>query len=255
MELGEWRGRGDLGYAIQMWDFALANLDRDDMTVNRSLRCDAVPYLPVAPEAVGGALQHDSLLVDVGCLGGYGSFDLAERRARHGLPIPRMLGVDCDRASVELATAMAKVWDAGGRSVFCQADAAALPLGDRSVAVVVARLVLPYVNIRAALTEWSRVLAGGGLAVVQVHAPTYYRTAFCRSLFNPVRACYYTKAMISGGWLAMTGRQPSRALFSECALSPSQLIRLAAPLGLGTVWEGGFAAKPIVVLKKLEGKK
>ncbi|MEV6449115.1 methyltransferase domain-containing protein [Amycolatopsis sp. NPDC051716] len=94
------------------------------------------------------------VVVDVGCGGGRAVGELAA----HGV---RAIGVDADPAMIETAAAR---WPAGE---FHVADAAALPLGDRSVTGYRADKVLHVLPEPAlAVAEARRVLAPGGRAVL-----------------------------------------------------------------------------------------
>ncbi len=94
-------------YAVQMWRYAL---DHADTFIPAHENCDAIPYLPIKPEAYGLALTAQHRILDIGCLGGYGLFDMTRCLAAAGCEIPAMVGVDIDPASVDMGRRMAAIW-------------------------------------------------------------------------------------------------------------------------------------------------
>lgn len=252
--LARWSaGPAEASYVLQMWGYVLDHAALDDSQVPVSAQCDAVPYLPVQPESLGVSLSAGDALLDLGCLGGYGLYDVALRRRRAGLPLPRLVGVDCDATSVAVARDLAETWAAGGTTEFHQASAAQLPLSDASFRMVVGRLLLPYVRVRETLAEIARVTAPGGLTLLQVHAPSYYRQRARERLGRPAVAFYYLRPLLAGLWLGLTGRQPAGRRFQETALSRAGLVRLCRAAGFEPAWQGGFDQKPIFVFRKCKG--
>ena len=56
--------------------------------------------------------------------------------------------------------------------------------------------------------------------------------------------------MISGLWLAATGRQMRHRWFRETAFTAGHLGRACLATGLTCVWRSGFAQKPLRVFRK-----
>jgi SAM-dependent methyltransferase len=236
-------------YLVRMWHYAVDMAPLLAAEVPKNENCDAVPYMPSELEERDIALSNASCVLDVGCLGGYGLFDLAGRRARAGLPVPKLIGVDVDQQSVELGRRLSGLWGAPLDLEIKQGKMEDLPVGNGSCDLVIARLVLPYCDIGLSLSELSRVLKPGGAFLVQLHAPRYYLRRFASSLRRPLAAVYYARPLISGMLLAAFSWQSSSPRWSECALSPSNLNRLARQRDLQLVWSGGSKIKPLALFK------
>jgi SAM-dependent methyltransferase len=209
-----------------------------------------LPYVPVEPERCGVALTADSTVLDVGCLSGYGLYDLYRRRAAQGLPIPRMTGVDNDPTACQAGRNLARHW--GGDAIdvrFVTADCQALPFPAQSFDLVISRLVLPYVELESGLRELRRVLRPSGLAIVQVIGPRYYLAQLAESVRSPGRLAYYARPLASGAFFACTGRAPRSARFRETALTTSALTRYCRRLGLSPVWTRPTRYRPVVIMR------
>jgi SAM-dependent methyltransferase len=239
-------------FIAQMWRYALDRAAQSDAEVAVSEECDAIPYLPVQPESLGVTLTTDSRLLDIGCLGGYGLYDIALRRNRAGVPVPAMTGLDVNPLSVQVGADMAKVWAQGLSVKFREADCTAMPVPSASFDVTVARLLLPYVPVKMALRAIAGVVKPGGLVYFQVHTLRYYWKRCLGRLSKPAAALYYVRPLISGLFFAAVGRQPVHRLFAETALPPAGLRRLCGRVGLAPVWAGGFQSKPILVFRKVD---
>ena len=241
--LSSWKPPDATGeYARRMWrhtlDYhALPAADRRDGS-------GALPYLPIDPDALGCRLTAADSLLDVGCLGGYGLFDIAENRRHAGAALPRLIGVDQAASSIELTRIMAKHWAGGTATDFLRADAMGLPLPDKTCRVVVARLLLPYTSIDDTLRELTRVLANDGLLYLQVHGPRYYLGRISARYRRPRIASYYMRPLLACAWLRFAGRQPDGAWFRETALTSGMLRRLAGQHGLTERWRGTDRARP-----------
>lgn len=222
-------------YARQMWLHTL-----DCLESGRHDSSGAVPYVPVAPETLGCTLSENDRLLDVGCLGGHGLFDFGWRRAAAGLPLPRMTGMD-----IAFGLPVRELY--GEACEFVAGSAEELPFANETFRLVIARLLLPYVRIDAALAEISRVVADDGLVYLQSHGPGYYRQQLLRSLKAPRTAFYYLRPLVSGWILRGTGRQPRSSHWQEAALSDRMLEKLAAQHGLHAVWRGTDKARPLMV--------
>jgi ubiquinone/menaquinone biosynthesis C-methylase UbiE len=109
---------------------------------------------------LGRPLRSGEVVLDPGCGTGWQAAGL-----RRTAPEVTVLGADVS------AGMLARARGAGGWPLL-QADAARLPLADRSVDLVVTRGVLHHLpDVPAALAEWRRVLRTGG-AVVLAAEPT-----------------------------------------------------------------------------------
>lgn len=142
---------------------------------------------------------------------------------------------------------MAVIWAHGATTDFLRADAAKIPLPDKTCRVVVARLLLPYTSIHDTLRELSRVLADDGLMYLQAHGPRYYLRMFSRKYRTPKMAVYYLRPLLACAWFRLAGRQPSSARFRETALTQSMLRRLAKPHGLTERWRDPDRVRPFAI--------
>jgi SAM-dependent methyltransferase len=236
---------GDTAYIRGMWRYMLEQADRADADVPQSENCDAIPYVPVATEAHGVPLSADSCVLDIGCLGGYGLYDFFMRRERAGLPLPRAVGIDVDVDSVAVASSLSLIWAPKGRVVFREASCTAIPVPALSVDLIVARLVLPYVPLRAAVAELVRVLKPGGVILVQTHSPRYYWNRLWRAFPRVKQMVYYARPLVGGGVFALTGRQIGK----ETAIGRGTVKQMFNWYGFVCAWEGEFDSKPMMVIK------
>ena len=226
-----------LSYPVQMWRYAL-DCARGEVAPVAGGEINALPYVP---DPVVGLLPAASPLavLDVGCLGGYGLFDFARR---HQVVPLDLAGIDIDRASIELAHSMGEVWasDDGLNSVarlaFHEAPSTSLPLPDNSCHLVIARLMLPYVDVPATLREFHRVATAGAILLVQTHAPGYYLRQLVRHVRQPLRLAYYSRPILSGLIFRLTGRQPRHRRWQEVAIGNRHMVNVAMHAGFPVVW-------------------
>ena len=235
-------------YMLQMWRFVLSMTEKDD--TGSCEDCDAIPYIPFDPGCFGLEMDQDSALLDAGCLGGYGLFDISIRRTKAGLSVPRMTGIDTDAESVRLGREMAALWARDTRVTFSESSCEEMPFTSETFDIVLARLLLPYVRVDQTLAEISRVLRPQGIVLFQIHAFRYYARQLLRSFRSARSPLYYLRALISGAAFGLSGRQPKHRWFSESALSAKLLVRLCRRHGLSLVWQGGQASKPLFAFKK-----
>lgn len=236
--LGE-EEKGQVAYIAEQWALALDG--RDDHTLE-----SAVPYVPVDLDAHGVKLSADDLIVDIGCLGGFGLYDFARRRRAKGLPVPRMLGVDIAPESVRVAEKIAKSWANGGDVRFVETTAESLGVSDRSVSLVVARGVIQYTRIHDCLRELVRVLKPGGHALIQWGDPSYYVWAVGS---RPKDALYYATKLAAHAVFRVTGRQLPGDRFRDVPMTKNQFVRLARKYGFESVWFSPVPMRPMMLFR------
>jgi len=139
------------GYVYDMWIYALDNILKSKPEIPQSASCDAVPYLPSELDSYLAGLTEASVLLDIGCLGGYGLFDVAVRRHEAGLPVPSLVGVDIDDVSVGIGRKMADIWVEDEEVDFRKCSIEDLSFEDEYISLVIARLVLPCVRVDDAM--------------------------------------------------------------------------------------------------------
>jgi|ETNmetMinimDraft_26_1059896.scaffolds.fasta_scaffold95746_1 SAM-dependent methyltransferase len=253
-ELEQWeRAEVISPYIPEMWRYTLSYHEAESTDPTRvpqpNEKCDAIPYVPGELARMDLSLSASSRVLDIGCLGGYGLYDLYSRLAREGCETPSMVGVDIDENSISMAIAMLTHWGDPASVEFRVMDAGNLEFDTASFNLVVARLLMPYVPIRKVLAEISRVMAPGAIAIMQLHGFRYYVDGCKRSLGRPRQLFYYMRPILSGIVYRLSGRQPQSRMFRETALEPAELERAAHAVGLDPIWHGGFRAKPIVALR------
>jgi len=235
-------------YLIRMWREALAEADG----LERPPDGDPLvfPYVPFSPERFGVRLTASSLVLDLGCLGGFGMFDFARRRQRRRHPVPCLVGVDVDPRSVGLGTALARHWAPPRKVTFTAASGEVLPFEEGSFDLVIARSVIQYLRIQPAVAELARLVRPGGLAFFQVHAPGYYLHQIARHLKKPLQAAYYGRAFASGLLFSTTSVQPQHRWFSEAAMTEGRLSSLCRGVGLEPLWSDGGSIRPLILFRR-----
>jgi SAM-dependent methyltransferase len=238
-------------YVVRMWREALAEAEGQ----HRGPHCDplAFPYLPFLPEQFGVSLDERAHVLDLGCLGGFGLFDLTVRRLAQGLPLPRLVGVDVDRESLELGSALAPTWARPNQLIFQHATGESMPFASGSFDLVIARSVLQYLHIRPAVRELARVVRPRGLVLIQVHAPGYYMHQIVRHARRPLQAAYYGRALVSGLIFATSLVQPRHRWFKEAAVTYRRLLSLCRGAGLEPVWSNRNVRRPLVLFERVQG--
>jgi malonyl-CoA O-methyltransferase len=115
-------------------------------------------------ERLAPILVDAAFVVDLGTATGAGYRPLARR-----FPAARVIGVDLSRNMLKAARARQR-WSAKGR--FIQAEATRLPFAARSIDVIFANLLLPWLGDPGALfAEVNRVLREGGLFAFSALGP------------------------------------------------------------------------------------
>jgi SAM-dependent methyltransferase len=236
-------------YVIKMWREALMEADGQD----RGPEADplAFPYVPFQPERFGVPLSATSRVLDVGCLGAFGLFDFTVRRVREHKPIPLMFGVDVDRESLDLGSALAQTWTRPGQLSLQYATGESMPYQSGSFDLVLARSVLQYLRIEPALTELARLVRPGGLVLIQTHGLGYYAHQIMRHLRNPLQAAYYGRALMSGLLFSASCVQPHHRWFREAAITKGRLHALCQTVGLRPVWRDGRRRRPLALFVKV----
>lgn len=209
----------------------------------------AIPYVPVDLTDLGLHLDTDDSVLDIGCQGGYGLADFWLERHGASLPCPRLVGVEYSRDHLQVARRVAPAW-ADDRVHFVRADGAALPFRQDSFALVVVRVVLPYVRMEPAMLSLSRVLRPGGLVLIQLHAPAYYWSRLKTDAIRPRRALYLLRAIIAGAAFRHTHRQAQCRWLAETAIDAETFRSYSRGFGLELVWEGDDRLRPMLVLRR-----
>lgn len=248
-DLERFRGRDELGYAVKMWDYALRAARREG---SQGLVSDARNILPYVPDAVMRQLPADSTplrVLDVGCLGGHGLFDV---HRRHGDRTTVLAGVDIAPHSIDLAQSLAPAWSDDVATQFVCAGADQLPFADRDFHLIIARLVLPYVNVSAVLDEFARVSSVRCVWLIQTHSFRYYWTQLLAQRRSVSKMIYYLRPILSGSVFSMTGWQCRQNRWREIALSSRQLIKQCRHRGLACVWRNEHASmgQPMLAFRK-----
>lgn len=210
----------------------------------------ALPYVPEAVMDMCEGLRTGGAVVDVGCLGGYGLYDLARRYPGRRMA---MTGIDRDTSSVTTGVELARTWAPSGNVRFAVGDACGLPLEDECADMVIARLLLPYAPVRRSLSEISRIAKAGGIVLLQTHAFGYYMRQCLRNLRNPRVAIYYARPMFSGTVFGVLGAQPTHRWFVETAMGMRLLTREAKRAGLDCVWTRDDEERPMIACVKRRG--
>ena len=248
--LGKLERSGANAYLVAMWREALKVQQEDGAPV--PVNGSALPYLPVDPEAFGISTHSTTRVLDVGCLGGYGLFDLAMQYRKTGKAVPQLVGIDMDENSVSAARQMASIWaDTLSVSFACDRIESYAPEGE-GFDVILCRLVLPYTRVAKAMRQMGRLCKPGGLIIVQVHACGYYLRQIRRNAPNLRVVAYYVRPLLNGIWFHCTGRQLAGRWFGETALSRRVMQRLAQENAVKTVRQQGDRFKPIYVFQRNE---
>ena len=122
----------------------------------------------------------------------------------------------------------------------------ALPFARAAFDVVLCRLAVPYMNVRMALDEMARVLAPGGVLVLQVHHLRYYlrRLLPARTLKEIVHAL---RVIGRGAAFELTGHQMRGEVFQ--LIGSLQRMLTAAGFAVVEIDESDRAA-PIAVARR-----
>jgi len=250
--LADWGLQTDgASYAVNMWRHVLAMLH----TPNAVDGSGAVPYVPQEVLSYENQAAGFQAVLDVGCLGGYGLFDFTVRRLSEGYALPRMTGVDISADSIALGQYMARkgVWGQDNAPSFLMAVAEGLPFDHDAFDLVLARLLLPYVDVEVALAELARVSVPGGLLLFQLHAPHYYLQRVWNSRRNWRWMLYYLRPIFSCAYGRVTGRQPRWMRWREMAMTPGMFSRWAERHGLEVVQVFGDRRRPMVICRNGRG--
>jgi SAM-dependent methyltransferase len=227
-------------YCGSQWELALAA--RDDLSIEASL-----PYVPVSPEIYGLSLGPADLVVDAGCLAGFGMYDFVRRRRRAGLPVPRVLAIDIEEPSIAVGTALAAHWADGAEVRFSLGNIEKLELPDGAASLLVARGVVQYTEVRRTLAELARVIRAGGQLLVQWAEPSYYLHALAA---RPQSWRQYSTKLVSFAWFRATGRQLQRPMFRDQPMTEAQFVALAAAAGFQRLWTAAVPERPMALFSR-----
>jgi len=227
-------------YYRSQWELALEA--RDDLSIEASL-----PYVPVSPEIYGVSLGPDDLVIDAGCLAGFGMYDFVRRRRRAGLPVPRILAIDIEEPSISVGTRIAQSWSQGADVKFALGDIEHLPVPDASVALLVARGVIQYTEVRRTLAELARVVRPGGQLLVQWAKPSYYLEAL---VTRPKSWKQYSTKLLAFAYFRLRGEQLQRPVFRDQPMSEKQFVALAAEAGFTRVWTAAVPQRPLALFTR-----
>lgn len=235
-------------YVKEMWRFVLASGDGSpDSYIN-----DALPYVPhEVLDTFSDMAQHP--ILDIGCLGGYGLYDLVRHQRRNGEDVPLLCGVDIDSESIRIADEMAEVWSGSNRPEFRVSGMEELPFEDNAFGLVIARLVLPYVQLAKGIPQLQRVVRSNGYLLVQLHSPGYYAFQVRRNMTRPSNLVYYCRPIVSELLLWLTGWLTGGVTFGETALTVNHCSRILKRCGFRPVWMKGAGLKPLVLYRLGDG--
>lgn len=226
-------------YLRQMWRLALS-----ESAPESSEHCDALPYLPTTQLDPPPALSPESRLLDIGCLGGYGLFDVARRLGFDSQRCPQLTGIDVSDISIQLARTMARHWAASLHVEFAKCSLEQFE-PETPFDIVVCRLVLPYTDVSQSVKRLSGLLKTGGAVLVQLHAPAYYWHQCAGHWKSPKKLAYYLRPLVNSAKLALTKRSWHGRWFNESAISGRQFELLCARNGLSIQQRLGYAYKPL----------
>ncbi|MFU8780017.1 MAG: class I SAM-dependent methyltransferase [Kiritimatiellia bacterium] len=248
--LADWERRHGASYLTSMWWHVLDTRVQSDRNGGVTGKYnDALPYLPLAPESVGLCITRTTRVLDVGCLGGYGLYDLASRFRQDGREMPEFVGVDVDPDSIDLGVAMSQLWRSGAKVSFYTRQLEELDPDLGQFDIVLCRLVLPYTRIHKAMIALRAYTQDEGVLVLQVHSPLYYINRFVHSLKSPRKMFYYLRPLCNGLLFAVFRLQLHGHLWQETALCRYVMTRLLRSNGFALLAVKGHRRKPIYICK------
>jgi len=227
-DLKRWEAVHGTSYMTAMWHHVLSS-DPGDSCVRRSQYDNSLPYLPVDLGDHGVKFRRDSRILDVGCLGGYGLYDIA----RHF----RVTG--------------SRVWASEGRISFHEGSLEDLSGGLGIFDLVICRLVLPYTRVEQSMRTLREYTRDQGILILQIHAPSYYydRLRCCFPRFK--RMFYYLRPLLNGYAYRLWGRQLGGRWFQEIALSRKAMLKLLRYHGFTVLSELGGRLKPVMICRRI----
>ena len=180
------------------------------------------------PEGVSAELVAGQRLLDVGC-------SFGRHLATFGRLGAHAVGIELEEPYLQLSRVFAQR-EGIPRPIVAQATAASLPFVARSFDVVFCRLVLNYVPVRAALSEFARVLAPGGRLVLAFgtfqEGVDFIRTAKWRGNMRTV--AWRTFGLMNSVLLQLTGHQASVRAGGRIVRRPHAYVAVDRVDGPGT---------------------
>ncbi len=167
-------------------------------------------------------------VLDVGCGAGQELLPFVQKLSARGV------GVDISSEAVQLARRQFATLECSAQVEFICCPVESLPFENATFDLVTCRLVLPYTQNAAALSEMARVLRPGGLLILKIHHARYYfaRLWFALRRAQARRAGWISKVLLTGMLYHLTGRQPKRRFLAEVFQTRWMLRRILSPLGL-----------------------
>lgn len=245
-------GAGGASYMVKMWQYALDGAKLAEEPSCEGGYNDALPYLPCDLESIGLPLTRTSRVLDVGCLGGYGLYDLASQLRRTVKVVPVLVGLDVDAASISLGKELARIWGKGLSVSFYKRKLEDIDVDLGCFDLVLCRLVLPYAHIHAAMAALRSYCKVEGVLVLQVHSPYYYVDRILHSFKSPRKMFYYFRPLVQGVLFGVLGIQLRGRWWQEVALNRRSMLRLLRSYSFDIVSITGHRRKPIYICKIVE---
>jgi hypothetical protein len=153
--------------------------------------------------------------------------------------------------ALRTASRLSSTWSGDTDVEFICTGADQLPFPDRRFHLIIARLVLPYVDVPAVLDEFARVSAERSVWLVQTHSFRYYVAQVLAHPRSFAKVMYYLRPILSGGVFRLTGWQSRQRWWHEIALSSRHLIEQCRRRGVECFWQNEQAAvgRPLLALR------
>ena len=158
-------------------------------------------------DAVGG--REIRRVLDIGCGAGQ---ELLPFAAKHQA---FCVGVDIAPELGAVSREIVRVADAPEKIKFVRSAGENLPFADASFDVVLCRVALPYMHNARAIAEVGRVLRGGGVYLLKIHAPAFYFGMIRKraKTLSAKQLAYPLICLAGGTFRRITGRQLQNGLW------------------------------------------